>query len=418
MLVEERTPTQAGMERSSPASGSQRSVGTKRSIGAQFLVCLTLGWLLIQLSWAQESQAQKQNAEPASQEQGSSFWKGIRWNGYVAISYTHNTTGSTSTFRVFDEEARQFTLHQMGFWLEKPSTGESPLGFGVDVVLGSDAKKIHAMGLGDVDDPFDLTQAYITYRVPIGAGLMLKAGKFVTLHGAEVIRRPENFNISRSILFGYAIPFTHAGFLATYPITDRFTVTVGLVNGWDNVTDNNSGKSLHGMVTLLPRKDLTVTIGGTWGPERAGTNGPKRGLVDVVAAYKPTPTVSLIANFDYGREADAVPDRLGGVQKAHWYGGAGYVLYDLTTRWAIGLRGEFFNDPQGFRLGWTDAHTGLPTGLTLREVTGTARYKITEQLLVNFEYRQDFANHPVFGQSPGRQKSQGTILVELVYVWK
>ncbi len=415
MLMEKKTLTQVG---SSLPPGSQGGVlWTKRTISAQFLVCLILA-LQEPFSWAQESQAQKQNAGAASQEQGSSFWKGIRWNGHLAISYIHNTTSSTSTFRVFDEEARRFTLHQMGFWLEKPPTGESPFGFGVDIVLGSDAKKIHAMGLGDTDDPFDLTQAYITYRVPLGTGLMLKVGKFVTLHGAEVIRRPENFNVSRSILFGYAIPFTHTGLLATYPITDRFTVTAGIVNGWDNVTDNNSGKSLHGMVTLLPRKDLTVTIGGTWGPERAGTNGPKRGLVDIVAAYKPTPTVSLIANFDYGREADAVPNQLGEAQKAHWYGGAGYILYDLTTRWAIGLRGEFFNDPQGLRLGWTDAHTGLPIGLTLREVTGTVRYKITEQLLANFEYRQDFANHPVFGQSPGRQKSQGTILVELVYVWK
>ena len=37
------------------------------------------------------------------------------------------------------------------------------------------------------------------------------AGKFVTPIGAEVIESQDNWNYTRSILFGYAIPFYHLG---------------------------------------------------------------------------------------------------------------------------------------------------------------------------------------------------------------
>src|SRR3990172_2658220 len=210
------------------------------------------------------------------------------WNfgGHVALSYNYNFNNPNSRsnsnrkldasapepptndfFRVFDDKANQFTINQAELWIDKPTTTESPIGFGLDFVIGRDAKKIHSVGLGisSGDDPtksdvFDLLQAYVTYKAPIGNGLDLKAGKFVTLHGAEVIRRTGDYQISRSLLFGFAIPFTHTGIMTTYAVNDWLTVTGGIVNGWDNTDDNNNDKSFHGMVTLTPLKDLSLLI--------------------------------------------------------------------------------------------------------------------------------------------------------------
>ena len=246
--------------------------------------------------------------------------KDWQFGGNVAVSYTYNVNDPKSRnngFRVFDDKANLFDINQAELWLEKPTTDASRIGFGLDFTVGRDAKKIHSLGLGisagddaTKSDVFDLTQAYVTYKAPIGNGLDLKAGKFVTLHGSEVIRRTGNFNVSRSILFGFAIPFTHTGIMATYPVAEWFSVTLGVVNGWDNTDDNNNDKSVHGMVTVTPLKDLTVTIGGTWGAEArfAGddANGPKRGLLDIIATYKPIPPLTLTLNYDYGEQDKAV----------------------------------------------------------------------------------------------------------------
>ena len=354
------------------------------------------------------------------------------WNfgGHVAVSYNYNFNDprSRSNFgRVFDDKANQFDINQAELWIEKPTSEASPIGFGLDFVIGRDAKKIHSLGLGisSGDDPtksdvFDLTQAYVTYKAPIGKGLDLKAGKFVTLHGAEVIRRTGDYQISRSLAFGFAIPFTHTGVMATYPFTEWLTASLAVVNGWDNTDDNNNDKSIHGMATLTPLKDLTVTIGGTWGSEarfaRDDANGPKRGLIDLVATYKPIPPLTLTLNYDYGEQDEAFGV---GTPTATWHAIAGYATYDVTDKLSVGIRGEYFRDEEGFRFGFTDPVTGNPARLNLWELTLTSRYKLLDHLYASVEYRHDQATNDrlVFDDGNGvrNAESQDTIAFELVY---
>jgi hypothetical protein len=363
--------------------------------------------------------------------------KDWQFGGNVAVSYNYNFNDPKSRnngFRVFDDKANQFDINQAELWLEKPTSDASRIGFGLDFTVGRDAKKIHSLGLGisagddaTKSDVFDLTQAYVTYKAPIGNGLDLKAGKFVTLHGAEVIRRTGNFQVSRSILFGFAIPFTHTGIMATYAVTDWLSVTGGVVNGWDNTDDNNNDKSVHGMVTVTPLKDLTVTIGGTWGAEArfAGddSNGPKRGLLDIVATYKPIAPLTLTLNYNYGEQDKAVFTNVatGDLKSAVWQGIAGYAQYDLTDKFSVGLRGEYFVDEQGFRLGFASAdpfNPGTPLRVNLWEMTLTARYKLLDHLFASVEYRHDEATNgrKVFDDGGlAKSDSQDTIALELVY---
>jgi hypothetical protein len=354
------------------------------------------------------------------------FVKDWEFGGHVAVSYNYNFRNPNSHsnnaadnefYRVFDDRANQFTINQAELWVEKPTSDASPIGFGLDFVIGRDAKKIHSSGLGSEDDVFDLTQAYVTYKAPIGRGLDLKAGKFVTLHGAEVIRRTGNFHVSRSVQFGNAIPFTHTGILATYPFTDWLTVTGGIVNGWDNSDDENKDKSFTGMATVTPLENLTLSIRGAWGPETRfdgdTRTSPKRGLIDFIATYKPIPPLTLMVNYDYGRQDEAFED---GGKSATWHAVSGYASYDVTDRFAVGVRGEYFRDEDGFRLG-LDPNTGKP--FNVWEVTLTARYKLFEHLFASIEYRHDQATNSrkVFDDGDTRfsASSQDTIAVELVY---
>ena len=53
-----------------------------------------------------------------------------------------------------------------------------------------------------------LKEVYASVLAPVGKGLEIDAGKFVTPMGAEVIESDANWNYSRSLLFNYAIPFS------------------------------------------------------------------------------------------------------------------------------------------------------------------------------------------------------------------
>jgi hypothetical protein len=241
----------------------------------------------------------------------------------------------------------------------------------------------------------ELQEAYLVYNVPIGNGLTLKGGKFVTLLGAEVIEPWLNPTWSRSFLFGYAIPFTHTGGLATYKVSDMVSVTAGGVIGWDNVEDNNSSPSITGQVAISPNDRAAVYVNGIYGPEQtcfpepgafqSGCNRNKRGVVDVVGSFKLTDELGFILNFDWGSEDEASAANPG--RHSTWVGASGILTYQFNERFSSAVRGEWFDDAQGSRTG---------TLQELWNVTIDFKAMLSQYIYTRVEYRHDESDEPVF----------------------
>ena len=150
-----------------------------------------------------------------------------------------------------------------------------------------------------------MQQAYVSIN-PWGK-LTVDVGKFVTSAGAEVIEAKDNWNYTRSTMFGYAIPYAHTGARLTAPINANITLQASLVNGWDVVPDNNRGKTL-GLFALYAGGPMNLSAwGGTYfGPEQVKVPGEdleNRMLVDVGVGIDPIPKLSLKLNMDYGADA-------------------------------------------------------------------------------------------------------------------
>ncbi len=134
--------------------------------------------------------------------------------------------------RVFDTISRQPMLNAINVQVQKNGTFfgkiELEAGTNADVI----ASYPYANNPAPLQTAVDLPQAYIG----ISHGpFALQAGKFETLAGAEVIEDPSNNDISRSILFGYAVPFTHTGARLTYTMSPAVSLIAGVDNGWDNL---------------------------------------------------------------------------------------------------------------------------------------------------------------------------------------
>ncbi|MEE8241184.1 MAG: outer membrane beta-barrel protein, partial [Nitrospirales bacterium] len=152
-------------------------------------------------------QALAANAEDGTLATSTS---GMKISGFVDVSYTHNFNNPSdreNPGRIFDTKDDDFTLHQTQLFFERAAVaGSDPLGragFGLRLVYGRDAEVMDPSA-GDTKDQFAFEEAYLTYAV--NDKLQAKVGKYVTLLGAEVIDNTGNFNISRSFLFGHAIP--------------------------------------------------------------------------------------------------------------------------------------------------------------------------------------------------------------------
>ncbi len=358
-------------------------------------------------------------ASPAfsEEEAGSrSFWDKTKITGGVDLNYNFNLGRPTTTagaaaangYRLFDAGANTFNIGLVELAIE--TTPAEWITFRTDLDFGHDTAFFHAAGLGATEF-FDLQQAYVLLKAAsIGNGLSFKLGKFVTMHGAEVIEAWLNNNISRGLLFNYAIPFTHTGLIISYPFADWLTVDVGVVNGWNNVVDNNNGKSVHGMITLKPIDKLTFILGGTVGPETAGSDGTIRTLIDALVTYAPRENLSFTLNYNLGRDGG-----LGGTSGiADWQGVAAYAHWVPLDWFGVTVRGEYYDDDVGT--------LGVPTGAVastrMIEGTLTGHFYMADGLDLRLEYRHDHGNNASFLKGDGTSnRQQNTIASQLVYAF-
>ena len=384
-----------------------------------------------------ERKVTEQEASTAGASTGNSVLQlpsglqGVQMSGFVdtSVGYNFNSPHARlNTLRVFDTESQSFLINNAELILQKPVSADSPVGFMTSLMFGTDAPVVGAVttGLGPGTEQVQLKDAYAEYLAPIGEGLDLKVGKFVTLHGAEVIGSKDNWNFSQSYLFGFAIPFTHTGVRATYPWTKWLSTTVGVNNGWDVVKDNNQVKTLETSFTLTPNEKTSLITCYMVGGEQPtsgtviGSNSHTRHLIDVVASYQPLDPLQLKANFDYGYEEKGVT--IG--KNSSWVGLAGYARYALNDRWALATRAEWFHDADGVRTAFRSGSGTFGTGsingisgfdLNLWEWTLTNEFKLNKHLISRVEYRHDQASEHIFrGHGTQQRPYQDTIGLEFI----
>ncbi len=355
--------------------------------------------------------------EPAAAAPAPKWYEEISVNGLASVSYSYNLNrpaSGTNQYRVFDFDDNSFKLDVFDLVVQKAVSKPGEVGFRVDAAAGASIPRITAAS-GLFRDPatgkaqdFDLQQAFVTWIAPVGSGLRLDAGKFFTTAGYEYVDRFDGFNdnATRSFLFGYAEPFTHTGLKASYSFSDAVSANVLLVNGWDDVKDNNTSKTLGAGVTLTPSPKASFTVNYMYGPEQAGNDADNRGLLDLVATLKPTDTVTVGFNLDWGTEERLAADG----KTAGWWGAAGYLKLGVTPAFALAFRGEYFDDPDGVRTG---------TVQKLKEVTLTPELRVSSHLVLHCDLRVDFSDEAVFEDADGAftKKEQPTFLLNVLYTF-
>jgi hypothetical protein len=342
---------------------------------------------------------------------------GLEIHGLLAANYTYNFNKPKSDkngLLLFNRKHDHFDLDLANIRIQRVVDGE--IGFVTDLDFGKTAEVVgrttrwckappSISGKGSCHESrnsFEATQFYLTYKFPIGSGLSMKLGKFVTLHGAEVIKTWDNinYNVSNSILFGWAIPFTHTGVLFNYALTDWMSLDAGLITGWDQFSHKaNNGVVFTGGLTVTPISTLSFYAAGTVGPEQDNRGDSTRGLFTLLTTYKPTDKWTFILDYNHADETNLLPPIKPsgrGTKDARWDGLAGYVIYHFTDDISATLRTEFFDDVDGVR-------TGVKQ--TVWEITPTLTYQFLPGLLFRAEFRHDESSKRFF---EGRAIPTGT----------
>jgi hypothetical protein len=392
----------------------------------------------------------------------------LKIGGYLDVSYEYNFTrpdNFRNNNRIFDRDSNGFAPHLVELNFERLPVCEGQAGFRIDLDYGTDPaifQATEASGTPPVKY-FDIQQGYIEYIAPIGNGITIDVGKFVTWSGFEVIESSDNINASRSFNFGLAIPFTHTGVRATYPVfKDKWTVGLGVVNGWDNAQDNNNAKTAIFLSNWQVNSWWNWTITGTLGDESfvneqarlagatagatltsdagdfEGTfddftapgiastltgkvfdshDSSPRALFDTTMTFTPWEKWTFVANANYAQEG-SLPNGFSARRNRDWYGITGYAKYQFLKNWYVAGRYEYFNDQDGARTGLRQA---------LQSATATVDWCLADPMHIRFEYRHDDSNVESFSDSKGvgnggvnfvrpfRSDTQDTVMMQFLY---
>src|SRR5271163_779089 len=357
-------------------------------------------------------------------------------DGYYEYNF-NSPVGRVNLLRAYDVLSNNFSLNQASIIFEHaPNLDENRRwGARVDLQFGQATDTLQGNPANEPRPAIyqNIFQAYGTYIAPVGKGLTVDFGKWSSSIGIEGNYTKDQMNYSRSYWFNF-LPFYHMGIRANYPVNDRFTLTYWVVNGTNQAEATNGFKDELFGFTAKPTKSLTWVVNYYLGQEhpnrevvtptspipvqpglsfdaiRPAPNG-RLHIFDSYVTWQATPKLTFALEGDYVIQREWRFQAPGeSAAPAHVDGGAGYVQYQFSSRFAVAGRAEYLSDRGGMFSGLNQA---------LKETTGTFDYKLGDGFLMRYEWRRDFSNQPSFlTDTQGvLSKHQTTATVGLVWWW-
>ena len=257
-------------------------------------------------------------------------------------------------------------------------------GFVADVVFGPRGSDAVFGSVGNSSEM--VNQLYAYYN--IAEGVTITLGNFNTFLGYEVISPAANFNYSTSYMFSYG-PFSHTGAKVDFSISEDVSLMVGVFNQTDQTEANYDRYTAFGAQLGLYGQYINLLAGDEYFQ------------LDYTGGF------DLSDSFFLG--INATTATLAGDT-----GFAGVALYPQLTAsdsFAIGLRGEFFSETDGFGALVSDGDAdNFSLTLTGSFTSGNFIFKP--------ELRLDSASSEIFAISPTETSdSLASFVMAMIYTF-
>jgi hypothetical protein len=368
------------------------------------------------------------------------FLSGTTINLALDTYYENNfndPVGRVNLLRAYDVLSNEFSLNQADIVFEHAPDVAAGRRWGgrLDLQFGQATDTLQGNPANEPRPEIyrNIFQAYGTYVAPVGKGLTVDFGKWGSSIGIEGNYTKDQMNYSRAFWFNF-LPFYHMGARVSYPVNDRFALNYWIVNGTNQVEATNGFKDELFGFTAKPKKSVAWTFNyylGQEHPDRvlvaptspipvqpglsfAAINPAPNGLTHIFDSYmtwQATRRLTLALEGDYFIQRlwrNAAPGMSSAPSRVD--GGAAYAQYQLSSKFALATRVEYMSDREGLFSGIDQA---------LKENTVTLDYKVTDGLLMRYEWRRDYSNQPTFlSDLQGiLRRDQNTATLGLVWWW-
>ncbi|AIZ64036.1 hypothetical protein PK28_10625 [Hymenobacter sp. DG25B] len=210
--------------------------------------------------------------------------------------------------------------------------------------------------------------------------IWLDMGIFSSHIGFESAISKDNWTLTRSVMAENS-PYYEAGVRLTYTPTPRLTLTGLVLNGWQNLRDNNRGKALGTQLQWKLTDRLLLNSSTFYGNEQPQDSARRRRFFhDFYVTYETSKRLQLALVFDVGLQE--APNRVADT----WHTGAALARFQLSAQWQATARAEYYHSRHGVVIQSSRPLAASPL-FQVAAASLTTGYAPTPQLLVRLEGR-------------------------------
>ncbi len=274
-------------------------------------------------------------------------------------------------------------VNMAAFYVKKKATDASRWGVEIEGQSGKDDEifgfSATAPNVRGADALRHVGLANVSYLAPAGKGLSVQGGIFGSLIGYDSLYAKDNLNYTRPWGADFT-PYLMLGVNASYPLSDKLTGTVAIVNGYWHLAHANDVPSSVLQFAYAVSPSVSVKNTTLYGPHQSNTALEYWRLINdtIVERRRGRFVIAFEEHVAEERVADPANAR------AWWLAAQLPMRWNVHGPWSVALRPEVARDTAGR---WTLAEQ------TVAAVTTTLEYKVTSATgagaTVRIEHRFD-----------------------------
>ncbi|EMY69899.1 porin [Leptospira vanthielii] len=325
----------------------------------------------------------------------------IQFGGFIDSYYMHNRNLPKDTERNFTTQAvrnGEFNVNLAYVEAkveEKNYRGRLAFQWGTSVNANY-AAEVTTEKYSNQNSVKNIQEAYTGFK--IGKDTWIDAGIFFGNIGYESWISQNNVNYTRAFALDY-VPYYSSGVRLSHKFSEKLSGQLQVLNGWQNITDNNKDKSFGSQIKYLFSQNLILTLNQFVGNEAPNNERKQMRLYqNTILEWVLSDRFSLVGQFDVGAQKakqnfvyepwlSAYDPNHGDYRETashvyrQWYHGTIWASFKITPEYRLSFRIERFYDPLQVMV-----NTGTRNGFMSNGYTTTFDILTYDPGLLRFEY--------------------------------
>lgn len=263
------------------------------------------------------------------------FANDISWGAFIDTYYAYDFNNPADRNRLYTTQPsrhNEFNINLAYIDLELKGSdrrGRLALQFGTSV---------DANYLAEPSNNIQIIQEAYS-GVKISDNLWVDAGIFFSHIGFESFISKYNINYSRS-MNADNVPYYQAGVRFDYEMKKNESLQLHLLNGWQRINENNSGKAIGGQYKIKVKEGVIFTYNNFFGDELQTTARSRfRTYHNFILENVLSKRFKLQSSLDFGTQAQ---EEQAGVDT--WYASSIVLGQKLNEKSKLGYRIEYYLD--------------------------------------------------------------------------